>query len=37
MAKDSAVQIELGWSIHQKATFNVKVCERDFVPLWDEQ
>ncbi len=30
-------QIELGRSFHQEGTFNVKVCESDFVPLWDEQ
>ncbi len=35
MAKDSAAQIELGRSFHQEGTFNVKVCESDFVPLWD--
>ncbi len=35
MAKDSAAQIELGRSFHQEGTFNLKVCESDFVPLWD--
>ncbi len=35
MAKDSAAGIELGRSFHQEGTFNVKVCESDFVPLWD--
>ncbi len=35
MAKDSAAQIELGRSFHQEETFNLKVCESDFVPLWD--
>ncbi len=34
MAKDSA-RIELGRSFHQEGTFNLKVCESDFVPLWD--
>ncbi len=37
MAKDSAAQIELGRFFHQEGTFNLKVCESDFVPLWDEQ
>ncbi len=37
MNKDSAAGIELGRSFHQEGTFNVKACERDFVPLWDEQ
>ncbi len=37
MAEDSAAQIELGRSFHQEGTVNVKVCESDFVPLWDEQ
>ncbi len=36
MAKDSAAGIELGRSFHQEGTFNVKVCESDFVPLWDD-
>ncbi len=35
MGKDSAAWIELGRSIHQMGTVNVKVCESDFVPLWD--
>ncbi len=35
MAKDSAAQIELGRSLHQEGTVNEKVCESDFVPLWD--
>ncbi len=35
MAKDSAAQIELARSFHQEGTFNLKVCESDFVPLWD--
>ncbi len=35
MGKDSAARIELGRSFHQKGTVNEKVCERDFVPLWD--
>ncbi len=37
MSKDSAAQIELGRSFHQEGTVNEKVCESDFVPLWDEQ
>ncbi len=37
MAKDSAAQIELGRSFHQVGTVNLKVCESDFLPLWDEQ
>ncbi len=37
MSKDSAAGIELGRSFHQEGKFNVKVCESDFVPLWDEQ
>ncbi len=37
MGKDSAAWIELGRSFHQEGTFNLKVCESDFVPLWDEQ
>ncbi len=24
-------------SFHQEGTVNVKVCESDFVPVWDEQ
>ncbi len=35
MAKDSAAGIELGRSFHQMGTVNEKVCESDFVPLWD--
>ncbi len=35
MAKDSAARIELGRSFHQMGTVNEKVCESDFVPLWD--
>ncbi len=35
MAKDSAAGIELGRSFHQEGTVIVKVCESDFVPLWD--
>ncbi len=35
MAKDSAARIELGRSFCQREQFNVKVCESDFVPLWD--
>ncbi len=35
MAKDSAAGIELGRSFHQEGTVNVKVCESDFVLLWD--
>ncbi len=31
-AKNSAAQIE---SFHQEGTVNVKVCESDFVSLWD--
>ncbi len=37
MAKDSVAGIELGRSLHQMGTVNIKVCESDFVPLWDEQ
>ncbi len=33
MAKYSAAQIEL---FHQEETFNLKVCESDFVPPWDD-
>ncbi len=36
MGKDSAVRIELGRSFHQMGTVNEKVCESDFVPLWDD-
>ncbi len=35
MGKDSAARIELGRLFHQEGTFNEKVSERDFVPLWD--
>ncbi len=35
MGKDSAAGIELGRSFHQMGTVNEKVCESDFVPLWD--
>ncbi len=35
MGKDSAAWIELGWSLHQMGTVNEKVCESDFVLLWD--
>ncbi len=35
MANDSAARIELGRSFHQMETVNEKVCESDFVPLWD--
>ncbi len=35
MGKDSAARIELGRSSHQMGTDNEKVCERDFLPLWD--
>ncbi len=34
MGKDSAARIEFR-SFHQMGTVNEKVCERDFVPLWD--
>ncbi len=37
MAKDSAAGIELGRSFHQEGTVHLKVCENDFVPLWNEQ
>ncbi len=37
MDKDSAARIELSRSFHQKGTFNEKVSESDFLPLWDEQ
>ncbi len=32
--KDSAARIE-SRSFHQMGTVNEKVCESDFVPLWD--
>ncbi len=35
MGKDSAARIELGMSFHHMGTVNEKVCESDFVPLWD--
>ncbi len=35
MGKNSAAGIELGRSFHRVGTVNVKVCESDFVPLWD--
>ncbi len=35
MGKDSAARIELGRSFHQMGTVNEKVCESDFVALWD--
>ncbi len=35
MGKDSAVRIELGRSFDQMGTVNEKVCESDFVPVWD--
>ncbi len=35
MGKDSAARIELRRSFHQMGTVNEKVCESDFVPLWD--
>ncbi len=35
MGKDSAARIELGRSFHQMETVNEKICESDFVPLWD--
>ncbi len=35
MDKDSADRIELRRSFHQEGTLNLKVCESDFVPLWD--
>ncbi len=34
MGKDSAAGIEFR-SFHQMGTVNVKVCESDFVSLWD--
>ncbi len=36
MGKDSAAGIELGRSFHQMGTVNDKVCENDFVPIWDD-
>ncbi len=35
MGKDSAARIELDRSFHQMGTVYKKVCESDFVPLWD--
>ncbi len=35
MGKDSAARTELGRSFHQMGTVIEKVCESDFVPLWD--
>ncbi len=35
MGKDSAAGIELGRSFPQMGTVNEKVCESDFVALWD--
>ncbi len=35
MGKDSAAVIELGRSFQQEGTVNLKVCESDFVLLWD--
>ncbi len=35
MGKDSAARIRLGRSFQQMGTVNEKVCESDFVPLWD--
>ncbi len=37
MGKDSAAHIELDKSFQQipSRTVNEKVCESDFVPLWD--
>ncbi len=29
------LKIELGRFFHLEGTFNFKVCESDFVPLWD--
>ncbi len=34
MAMDSAAQIELSRSHHEEGTFNLKVCESDFVCLF---
>ncbi len=36
MGKDSAAGIEFR-SFHQMGTVNEKVCESDFVSLWDVQ
>ncbi len=35
MGKDSAARIELCRSFQQIGTVNEKVCESDFVLLWD--
>ncbi len=35
MAKDSAARSDLDRSFHQEGTVHVKVCESDFVPLWN--
>ncbi len=35
MCKDSVAQIELSRSFHQMEKVNEKVCEINFVPLWD--
>ncbi len=35
MGTDSPGRIELGRSFHQMETVNEKVCESDFVTLWD--
>ncbi len=35
MGKNSAARIELGRLFHQMGTVNEKVCESDFMPLWD--
>ncbi len=35
MSTDSTARIELGRSLHQMGTVNEKVCESDFVSLWD--
>ncbi len=35
MVNDSAARIELGRSFYQMGTVNEKVCESDFVSLWD--
>ncbi len=35
MGKDSAARIEFEGQFHQMGTVNEKVCESDFVLLWD--
>ncbi len=35
MGMDSAAGIKLDSSFHQEESFNLKLCESDFVPLWD--